>query len=175
MISRPIVLAAGLLALTPACNQASEDVSAQEVSAATSADPPTNRIDIPATVRRNLGITFAKVEVRQVAHTIRVPGAFERQPLARHEYRMALPGRVQLLVDQYEVVEPGQPLFRFQSPTWPELLHEVVIGEQAIATALAEIEVGKAKLVEARRKLELARERIEALARADFKEADLEA
>ena len=80
-------------------------------SARCRAGAPTNRIDIPATVRRNLGITFAQVEVRRVAQTIRVPGAFELQPLARHEYRMALPGRVELLVDQYEPVERGQPLF----------------------------------------------------------------
>lgn len=175
MISRPIVLAATLLAFTPSCKPAAEEVPAQGPAEASPADPPTNRVAIPATVRRNLGITFAKVEVRHVAQTIRVPGAFELRPLARHEYRMALSGRVQLLVDQYETVERGQPLFRFQSPMWPELLHEVVIGEQAMATALAEIELGKAKLMEARRKLELTEKRIEALAQADFKQADLEA
>lgn len=175
MISKPIALAAALLAFTPACKPASEEVAAQEPAGATAADAPTNRVDIPATVRRNLGITFAKVEVRHVAQTIRVPGAFELRPLARHEYQMALPGRVQFLVDQYDRVEPGQVLYRFQSPAWPELMHEVIIGEQAMATALAEIEVGKAKLSEAERKLELAEERIEALAQADFKQADLEA
>jgi multidrug efflux pump subunit AcrA (membrane-fusion protein) len=126
-------------------------------------------------VRSNLGITFARVEARRVAQTLRVPGSFELQPLARHEYGMSLPGRVELLADQYQKVEPGQPLFRFQSSSWPALLHEVISGEQDIATTLSEIEVGKARQVEARRKLELARGRIQSLARADFKRADLEA
>lgn len=165
-----VVAAALVAACRPAADADPTPGPARDAGAA-----PTNGIAIPATVRRNLGITFAAVEVRRVAQTIRVPGAFELRPLARHEYRMALPGRVELLVDQYDPVEPGQPLFRFQSPAWPELMHEIIEGEQAIETARAEIEVGEAKLTEARRKLELARERIAVLALADFRKADLEA
>lgn len=44
---------------------------------------PSNRVDIPESVRRNLGITFAQVESRPVAQTIRVPGQFELLPEAR--------------------------------------------------------------------------------------------
>jgi hypothetical protein len=142
--------------------------------AAAQAPAPTNRLDIPVTVRRNLGITFAEVELRHVEQTIRIPGAFELQPRARHEYRMALPGRVQILVDQYERVEAGQPLFRYQSPAWPELLHEIILGEQAMDTAQAEINVGLAKLDEVRQRLERMRSRVAALAEADFKHAELE-
>jgi len=174
MTLRSFYLAATLLACTPGCKPHPQEVSARDSSGQSTVEAPTNRIDIPPTIRRNLGITFAKVEVRHVAQTIRVPGAFELRPLARREYRMALPGRVEFLVDQYDSVETGQVLFRFQSPAWPELLHEVIIGEQAIATALAEIEIGKAKVVEARRKLELKQGRIEALAQAAFKHAELE-
>ena len=76
----------------------------------------TNRVDIPAAVRANLGITFAEVELRRVADTLRVPGAFELRPRARTEYRMSLPGTVELLVDELERVEPDQPLFRYRSP-----------------------------------------------------------
>jgi len=163
------VLLASLLACVPPSEEETVHASSEEATA------PSNKIAIPPTVRSNLGITFAAVEARRVAQTLRVPGSFELQPLARHEYRMALPGRVELLVDQYERIEPGQPLFRFQSPEWPELLHEIILGEQGIEMALAEIDVGKAKVAEAREKLELARERIAALAQADFKKADLEA
>ena len=173
MNSKAHVLAGAIVLLT-ACTRASEDRSTPDSSAERETEAPTNRIDIPPTVRRNLGITFAKVEPRHVARTIRVPGAFELRPRARREYRMALPGRVELLVDQYDRVEPGQPLFRFQSPAWPELLHEIIVGEQAIETARAEIEVGKAKITEARLKLEFVRNRLAALAEADFKHADLE-
>ncbi len=139
------------------------------------ADTPTNRIDIPATVRRNLGVTFAPVERRRVDATIRIPGAFELQPRARREYRLKLPGRVQLLVDQYQPVEPGDLLFRFQSPEWPELQHEIIVGEQGIASAEAEIMVAEAMTAEAETKLAIMRERLASLAAADFKRADLEA
>jgi hypothetical protein len=160
-----------LLLLLAACSPPAASPPPQPAAAP---EAPTSRVAIPPTVRANLGITFAKVEVRRVEQTLRVPGAFELRPLARHEYRMALPGTVELLVDQYEAVEPGRPLFRFRSPQWPELLHEVLAGEQAIDLARAEIAVAEAAASEARRRLELARERVAVLAQADFKRADLE-
>ena len=168
-----VLLLACLVACTPASSEAASGDEGAPAAAAQTA--PTNRIDIPATVRNNLGITYANVEVRRVAQTIRVPGAFELRPLARHEYRMALPGRVELLVDQFDPVAPGQPLFRFQSPAWTELLGEILIGEQAMASAKAEIEVATATVEEARQKLALARVRMDALHQADFRKADLEA
>jgi hypothetical protein len=136
---------------------------------------PTNRIDIPATVRSNLGITFAKVERRRVDSTIRVPGAFELQPLARHEYRMTLPGHVELEVDQYQRVEPGDLLYRFRSPQWPELQHEVIAGEQAIRSANAAIDVARARITEAEQRLEIMRDRLASLSGADIRNAELEA
>jgi hypothetical protein len=180
MIARHEFLTGILLAALAACAPAPHDHEdsredapghSNDTSEPGGTAASTGAIDIPATVRRNLGITFAEVEVRRVARTLRVPGAFELQPRARREYRLALPGRVELLVDQYERVEPGTPLYRFQSPTWAELLHEVIAGEQDMETAQAEIAVGLARLEEARRKLELVRGRVEALAQADFKQA----
>lgn len=134
----------------------------------------TNRIDIPANVRSNLGITFAKVERRRVANTIRIPGSFELQPLARHEYRLALPGRVEFLVEQFAEVTPGTPLYRYRSPQWPELQEEIIGGEQALATAQSKLEVAKATLAEAQSKLSIVKQRVATLASADFKRADLE-
>ncbi len=138
-------------------------------------DAPTNRIDIPPTVRSNLGITFAKVERRRVEGTIRMPGAFEIQPLARHEYRLTLPGRVSIQVDQYQEVEPGDILYRFLSPEWPEIQHEIIVGEQEIESALASIEVARARIEEAERRRAILRERVDELAQAEFRRADLEA
>jgi len=174
MIRTASALLVALSASLVACAPGAGDPSTPVAAAAGAGEAPTNRVEIPASVRRNLGITFARVEVRDVAHTLRVPGSFEPQPRARHEYRMTLPGRVQLLVDQFERVEPGTPLYRFRSPDWPELLHEILVEEQAMDSARAEIRVGRARLEETRRKLALARERIQALAQADFKKADLE-
>lgn len=90
------------------------------------------RVEIPATVRQNLGISFAKVESRPVAHTIRVPGQFELQPEARREYRTMLAGRVELLVRQYEQVEAGTTLYRLASPEWRVLQEKLTDAESTI-------------------------------------------
>jgi hypothetical protein len=74
-------------------------------AAESAAAAPTNRVDIPDAVRRNLGVVFAKVESRAVARTLRVPGRFELLPTAGREYRAPLAGRVELLVAQYQRVE----------------------------------------------------------------------
>ena len=159
--------------LLPACS--SEDPGGNSpTQQEEEGDTPTNRIAIPATVRSNLGITFAPVERRRVDSTIRVPGAFELQPLARHEYRMVLPGHVELKVDQYQPVKPGDLLYRFRSPKWPELQHEIIESEQAVESAQAGIAVARAKIVEAEQRLELMRQRLAALTAADIKNADLE-
>ncbi|MGA1400090.1 MAG: hypothetical protein ACO38P_06855, partial [Phycisphaerales bacterium] len=66
---------ATIAALAPlaACTGGEAPKAAMEEPAA----GPTNRIDIPDAVRRNLGIEFARVEPRQVERTIRLPGRFE--------------------------------------------------------------------------------------------------
>ena len=173
MISKLAVFSSVLFGALWACRPAPE-ARLQQESEPEGAGVASAAIDIPPTVQKNLGLTFVDVEVRQVADTMRIPGAFELQPRARHEYRMALPGRIELLVDQYERVESGAALFRFQSPRWPELLHEIIVGEQATAVEEARIEVVLAQRAESERKLELLRGRIEMLAQADFKRADLE-
>lgn len=155
---RKLVPLAGLVLLATSCDR-NGDAPAPRTDE--TAEPPTNRIDIPASVRRNLGITFAKVERRAVADTIRVPGSFELLPRARHEYRLMLPGRIQYEVDQLEKVEAGDLLYRFQSPEWLAL-------QTRIDLALANRDQAQAKL-------NALATRIEKLARADFKRADLEA
>lgn len=95
---------------------------------------PTNRVDIPDAVRRNLGMTFAKVESRDVARTLRVPGRFELLPTAQREYRAPLAGRVELLVSQYQRVEQGTPLFRIDAPAWRDLAEEIIATEAKVAS-----------------------------------------
>jgi hypothetical protein len=96
---------------------------------------PTNRVDIPAAVRQNLGITFAKVEYRSVAQTLRIPGRFELLPTARREYRAPVAGRVELLVTQFQRVEPGTPLYRVDSSAWRDL-HEQIAAVQATVDSM---------------------------------------
>ena len=111
------LLLLALLSGPAGCGDGSNPVADAEAGT-TEAAAPSNRVELPATVRRNLGITFAKVERRQVEDTIRIPGSFELQPSARREYRMTLPGQVRLLVEQHATVHPGDPLYRFRSPDW---------------------------------------------------------
>ncbi len=107
------------LACVAGCDEKPSDVTAP--AAESTARAQTNRVDIPATVRSNIGITFARVEARHVDRTIRAPGRFELTPEARREYRTMLGGRVELHVSQYEAVEPAQLLFTLDSPQWREL------------------------------------------------------
>jgi hypothetical protein len=82
------------------------------------AEPPTNRIDVPEIVRRNLGITFAKVERQRLAAVLRLPGAFEALPQARIEHRAPLAGRLELHVAPLQAVQPGDLLATIDAPEW---------------------------------------------------------
>ncbi len=130
--SRGVGVAAIVLTVCLAGCERSADQKAAEPYAenAQGANAPTNRIDIPPAVRQNLGITFARVEYRNVEQTLRVPGRFELLPTARREYRAPLPGRIELLVEQYALVEPGRALFRVDSAAWRDL-HERIAAMQA--------------------------------------------
>lgn len=125
--------AMSLLALA-ACEKKTPAGAADKPHAAAA---PTNRVDIPAPVRRNLGITFARVEPRNVARTLRVPGRFEHLPTARREYRLAMGGKVDLLVAQYQKIDAGTPLYRLDAPAWRELQNQIAAAiaghEQAVA------------------------------------------
>lgn len=134
-----LILLALALAAAPACDR-SDPAPPQPPTHAEQPAPPTNRVDIPAAVRQNLGITFARVERRAVARTIRVPGRFELLPSARREYHAPLAGQVALLVEQLQAVEPGTPLYRLDSPGWRQLQREIADAAGAIRRAQAEYE-----------------------------------
>lgn len=131
---RPTLFAVAMLAwMNAGCERGptnghsehADDAPAQQSSPAV-----TNRVDVPAAVRRNLGVTFAKVEARNVAQTLRVPGRFELLPTARREYHTPLAGRVELLVQQFQRVEPGTPLYRVDAAAWRDL-HEQISATRA--------------------------------------------
>lgn len=135
---------------------------------------PTNRIDVPQSVRQNLGITFGNVERRRVTSTLRVPGRFELVPTARREYRSALPGFVRLLISQYEPVEKGQPIFRMDSPEWHRIKQELHEAEVGIERATAELTVALRTKTEAEQVALAMQKRIEALAGAEVRRAELD-
>ena len=114
----------------------SEDLSQKAPLAdSTHTQTPTNRVAIPPAVRSNLGITFARVERRQIQDTLRAPGTFEYLPSAKREYRTMLPGKVEILVNQFENVESGTPLYRIYSPQWREI-QQTIAGYQSAAQQL---------------------------------------
>jgi multidrug efflux pump subunit AcrA (membrane-fusion protein) len=124
--SRSFVALAALMLMQGGCEPAAEDAGTPAYDeSAVEKTAVTNRIDIPAPVRTNLGITFAKVEPRAVAHTLRVPGRFELIPTARREYRMPLGGRVEVLVEQYQTIAAGDPLVRIDSGAWRAMRQEI--------------------------------------------------
>ncbi len=155
-IYRWIPLAA-LIAATTSCDS---EKDASQAADEEGGETVTNRIEIPATVRSNIGITFAKVERRNVANTLRVPGSFELQPLAKHEYRLLLPSQVRFAVDQFDEIKPGTLLYEFQSPQWLELQSKI---------GLAVANYNQVTL-----KYEALSTRIKALVKAEFKRADLQ-
>ena len=136
---------------------------------------PTNRIDVPPSVRQNLGVTFAKVERRRVASTIRVPGRFELQPTARREYRSTLPGWVHLQVNQFDEVKKDAPLAEIESPEWHKLRQQLHESQVRIEAATAELAVAEQTKIEAEKSVEIVQKRIETLAGAEVRRAELEA
>ncbi len=131
--STQVLIACCLTAALLGCDRRDQEHAeddGHEHASSSVAPVPTNRVDIPAPVRQNLGITFARVESRNVAQTLRVPGRFELLPTARREYRTPLGGRVDVLVSQYQKVDPGTPLYRVDAGSWRDL-HEQTAAMQA--------------------------------------------
>ena len=139
-IQRSIALIAVLTATSlgvVGCKQSSE-ASQEYAEEEMPANP--NLIAIPASVRTNLGISFVEVERRRVEQTLRVPGHFEYLPTARTDYRTMLPGRVALLVDQFDRVEPGTPLYRIESPSWRDHQEKMTDAQASIQRLRSRLE-----------------------------------
>ncbi|MCC6795001.1 MAG: HlyD family efflux transporter periplasmic adaptor subunit [Candidatus Hydrogenedentes bacterium] len=140
----------------------------------TAAAPAKGGIPIPPAVRDNLGITFIKVEQRAVTETRRVPGQFELLPTARQEYRAVLGGRIDLLVQQFQTVNAGDVLFTVDSPEWRQVQHEAVEAEGEITMAQANLDVAVARRKEAQSALAKQEERLQNIASANVRNAELE-
>jgi cobalt-zinc-cadmium efflux system membrane fusion protein len=127
-----------LCAVGTGCRDAPAPAPPAPESGAGDQQAMTNRIDVPPAVRQNLGITFVEVQRRAVERPLRAPGRFELLPRARREYHAPLDGRVELLVEQYQRIEAGQPLYRLDSPGWRRLQREIAEAQGAVRRAEAE-------------------------------------
>jgi multidrug efflux pump subunit AcrA (membrane-fusion protein) len=154
-----------------AAGQHTEDDGHNPAEAAT--DP--NAISIPDNVQQNLRLSFVKAERRRVASTLRVPGRFEPLPSSRREYNAILPGRVELLVQQYQPVDAGTPLYRIESPEWLKLRQQLQEELSAISRSEAEVAVAQATRTEAEKAVTLLEQRVSSLGEAGVRKAELEA
>ncbi|MBK8269377.1 MAG: hypothetical protein IPK83_14135 [Planctomycetes bacterium] len=139
-----IVFSIGVAVFAGGCRQdpaPPADASQAAGAGRQTAAPITNRVEVPDTVRRNLGITFAKAEVRPVAQTIRVPGRFELLPDGRREYRTMLGGQVEMRVKQFQPVEVGTLLFLLDSPPWRDLQLKLAEAEAQIREGTKRVEM----------------------------------
>jgi multidrug efflux pump subunit AcrA (membrane-fusion protein) len=127
------------VAVMPGCDRPAADHAAADAAMEEPPPLPSNRIAVPTAVRTNLGISFATVEARRVERTLRVPGRFEYAPTARREYRTMVPGRVELLVDQYDRVDAGAALYRLDSPAWRDMQAALSEAESDIARFTARL------------------------------------
>lgn len=166
-----IVSAIALATFAAGCSPAKPAASPQDEH---TGEPPVAGIAIPSEVRDSLGLTFARVERRAVSPMRRMPGAFELLPDARHEYRALLAGRVSLYVRQFDDVDAGDLLLTIDSPEWRQRQHEAVEAEGEIVMAEAALDVAQAQRGEAAASLAKMEDRIEKLAGAQVRRADLE-
>ncbi len=157
-----LIVVIGIRRLLELSSGAETTAQTENTALETEEDLITNRIEIPAPVRQNLGITFAKVESRAVSRTLRVPGTFESQPSGRREYRTPLPGKVELLVDQYEQVTTGTPLYLLDSREWRSLQQEIADAEAAVRMTSAALMTAQVARGGSKSAVDVARKRLEA-------------
>jgi len=160
----PFMMALAAVLLLVGCQSKPADGAAATGDAhAHEAQPgelPAGVIAIPASVRDHLGITFVPAERRAVRDTLRMPGSFESTPAARAQYRSAAAGRVEVLVSQYERVEPGRPLYRLESPEWRRLQQEMAGAELAARLIVERTEVQVRAVAAAREALQVWEDRV---------------
>ncbi len=172
-----VLLAAAVLAgvLPAGCDRGprSRPASPAPTDEPAAGDP--DRIAIPASVRQNLSITFVTVERRPVHSTVRLPGQFEFRPEARREYHVMLPGRIELLIKQYQQVQRGQPLFRLDSPEWQRMQSDLVSARNAMKRSHADLAVAQATVVEMEQAVAFQEERLANLAELQIRQVELEA
>jgi multidrug efflux pump subunit AcrA (membrane-fusion protein) len=131
-----VALSLLLAALLAGCRHDDHDHDHADEHAPT--DP--NVIAVPAPVRQNLGITFAPVQRRRVAATLRLPGAFELLPNGRRDLRPPFAGRVDVRVQPLQAVMPGDVLATLAAPEWRALQRELGELEAEMAATDANLE-----------------------------------
>ncbi len=138
--ARFVFVGLAVLAVLAGCSK--QDAAPKPAAGSAEGDDhaPTNRIPIPAAVRANLGITFAKVETRAVAAMTRYPGRFDAASDARREYRAPVEGRLRLAVRPMTVVKAGDELFRIDALRLRDLRRSIAELDASRGEAAAKLD-----------------------------------
>ncbi len=101
------------------------------------AAPATNRIDLPLSVRQNLGITWAEARQGHLERVVALPGEVVARPDRTWEFHAPLAGTVTSLARPWQAVEAGTVVARIASPALAELQSAILLArERAVETSL---------------------------------------
>lgn len=150
-------------------------LAAGGVLAACSKSPPapqedhapamTNRIDIPDAVRRNLGMTFARVASRPVAGAVVLQGTIEPIPGSATESRVPVAGVATPLVRDLEQVAAGHPIARIDSDEWRSLVAQASAARLELEALERRVEACRGRVAAAESSIELCTARVAQLER----------
>ncbi len=157
MIKFVLVLAAG--GVLAACSKSPPAPQEDRASA------PTNRIDIPDAVRRNLGMTFARVASRPVAGALVLQGTVEPIPGSATESRVPVAGVATPLVRDLAQVAAGHPIARIDSDEWRSLVAQASAARLELEALERRIEACRGRVAAAESSIELCTARVAQLER----------
>lgn len=150
-----------------------------ENGAAPGAPVITDRIDVPADVRQNLGITFVKAERRAISATRRYPGVFEWAPEAVREIRAPIAGYIVASQAPLQVYDKAVTLFELDIPVLHELKARIPAVEARRNASAQSVQQARAAVKQAEAAAVIAQQRVKSLqaltASAETHEAALKA
>ena len=121
-----------LVAVCASCGGAKDDPT----PSVKSSEQPTNRIELPASVRQNLGITWSVAKRERMEKVYSVPGEIIAVPELNWDFHAPVSGTVLKVVDLWQPVSAGDVLIEIVSPRLAET-------QQALFGELAQVEEAK--------------------------------
>lgn len=173
----PVLVAAAIVSGAcgePTPREPTHRTESAHEKAADAADVITNRLDVPQTVRDNLGIRFARAESRAVQRTLRLPGRFDLSASAVRAYPALLGGAVEPHVERLQRVTKGQLLATLRSPDLQERQHELHKVEHGVRRAVERLGVVTADLAALKSRMAFLQRRIKQLGAAGVHRAGLD-
>lgn len=127
-MTRLSVTTAATAALLAGCAQDAKLVAPNDAQTRA----PSNRVDVPPQVRRNLGIEFIEVSRKAVAQTLRMPAQVELLPSATRHYGAPYAGRLKLRAAPLQRVDAGEVIYTIDSHEWRAAQRELGSAQNAV-------------------------------------------